>query len=103
MTVRWIIDPGHGWLEVPLDEYPDAVECGSGYGYIDPVEGKIYLEEDMEAGLFIIRHGEHVVKGVRQQYLNDDWMGRYTLEHNESRVTYDEYIRELKAYRRVTN
>ena len=41
--MKWIIDPGHGWLAVPLDKYPDALDYGTGYGYVSP--GWAYLEE----------------------------------------------------------
>ena len=46
-------DPGHGWLEVSLDELDllgirSEVSC---YSYING--GKAYLEEDCDMGLFI--------------------------------------------------
>lgn len=46
-------DPGHGWLEVGVDE---LILLGIGdkissYSYID--EGKAYLEEDCDMALFI--------------------------------------------------
>ena len=54
--MRFISDPGHGWLEVATDKYPDAIEYGTGYGYQN---GKyIYLEEDCEAPAFLKAHPE---------------------------------------------
>jgi hypothetical protein len=64
---RWILDAGHGWLEVSLHAFPDALDYGTGYGYHDPRAGVAYLEEDCEAGAFIAGHGL------------DDKAGRWTV------------------------
>lgn len=50
--MRFIEDSGHGWLEVSLSEYPNAVDFGTGFGFLDMQKGFIYLEEDMEAYAF---------------------------------------------------
>lgn len=49
-------DPGHAWLRVPKDEYPDGYKAGTGYGYEDA--DAWYLEEDVEVGLFLDLHPE---------------------------------------------
>ena len=66
----FISDPGHGWLEVPSAELIktgialDISECS----YRDPKTGNVYLEEDIDAPLFMaaagvtdkdIRHKHH--------------------------------------------
>jgi len=56
MAIEFISDPGHGWLKVPLADYPDAIECGTGYGYTSRDGRTVYLEEDVEASLFLDRH-----------------------------------------------
>lgn len=55
--MRWIADAGHEWLEVDAREYPDAESFGTGYGYVDPGKGLVYLEGDIEAALFAHAHG----------------------------------------------
>lgn len=55
-SLRFIEDPGHGWLEVPKALYPDAVESCTGYGYES--EDAYYLEEDIEMADFLHRHPE---------------------------------------------
>ena len=55
-TLNFIVDSGHGWLAVPLDEFPDAEQYGTGFGYIDRRARIIYLEEDVEAGAFMDAH-----------------------------------------------
>jgi hypothetical protein len=53
-SVYWIEDPGHAWLAVSLEVYPQAYDYGTGFGYED---GKfIYLEEDVEAPAFMVDH-----------------------------------------------
>ena len=44
--MRFIEDSGHAWLEVSLSEYPNAVDFGTGFGFLG--NGFIYLEEDMD-------------------------------------------------------
>lgn len=55
MTYRFIEDPGHGWLEVPVEEVrrlciEDQI---SGYSYVSKCGQFAYLEEDCDASLFI--------------------------------------------------
>ena len=52
----WIDDPGHAWLAVSLEAYPDAYNYGTGFGYLD--NRFIYLEEDVEAPAFMLDHPE---------------------------------------------
>lgn len=74
--LTFISDPGHGWLAVPLAEYPDALDYGTGYGFVDRHNGFAYLEEDCEAPAFMRAHGmgrDH----VRVMDLPRDWPGRH--------------------------
>jgi hypothetical protein len=50
--MKFIIDDSHAWLEVSLSEYPNAIEFGTGFGYLDSSNELIYLEEDSEAYKF---------------------------------------------------
>ena len=50
----WITDPGHAWLAVDLDAFPQAREYGTGYGYQH--RNWIYLEEDLEAPAFMMNY-----------------------------------------------
>ena len=52
-TYRYIQDPGHGWLEVDLQEV-ERLGIGakvSSYSYVN--EDKAYLEEDCDLSLFL--------------------------------------------------
>lgn len=53
--VRWVVDPGHGWLRVPLvsAEGLEVSECS----YVDYRGGWLYLEEDCDAGVWLRAHG----------------------------------------------
>ena len=55
-NIYWISDPGHAWLAVSLEAYPDAIDYGTGFGYMDVTH--IYLEEDLEAVAFLTAHPE---------------------------------------------
>lgn len=52
-----IVDAGHGWLEVSLKRYPDAVDFSTGFSYRHPTLPLIYLEEDVEAPNFMRAKG----------------------------------------------
>ena len=59
---NFISDPGHSWLEVPM-ELVDRLGLRnkiSQYSYKSKIDGveKAYLEEDFDAGLFIRAYGE---------------------------------------------
>jgi len=51
-TYRFISDPGHGWLEVPMDEIKrlKIEDKISSYSYRN--KGKAYLEEDCDFSVF---------------------------------------------------
>lgn len=53
MTFNFHTDPGHGWVEVPLNLLDSVIEREkiSGYSYKD--ESYAYLEEDCDAARFI--------------------------------------------------
>ena len=50
---RFISDPGHGWLEVPIEELLDLGIWDKISGYSYQKGGMAYLEEDCDAPLFI--------------------------------------------------
>ena len=52
LGAEWHVDSGHAWLAVDLRMHPRALECGTGFGYIDTSSEVIYLEEDIEAMAF---------------------------------------------------
>lgn len=54
-TYRYIQDPSHGWIEVPLEELENIAHKISRYSYMDKRTGKAYLEEDCDAAIFIKR------------------------------------------------
>lgn len=47
-------DPGHGWLAVPLRTYIKSGVQASRYSYVNRNRTIVYLEEDCDAGLFIV-------------------------------------------------
>lgn len=49
LPMRWIVDPGHGWLEVPLAAVEPHADVISTYSYVDRKAGLAYLEEDCDA------------------------------------------------------
>ena len=51
MNLKYIQDPGHGWIAVPLELIAAWGVTPSKYSYRDAVTG--YLEEDCDAGLFL--------------------------------------------------
>lgn len=82
--MRYLKDAGHGWLEVSLRQFPDAVECGTGFGYLDATGGTIYLEEDCEAAAFLKAHPEARERIYVEHYDGESAVRR--LPHNEARL-----------------
>jgi hypothetical protein len=51
--LRFISDPGHGWLEVPTADVIKAGIVVSSYSYVDTKRGLTYLEEDCDASKYL--------------------------------------------------
>lgn len=95
MAIKFISDPGHGWLRVELSEYPDALESASGYGYWATGRKAVYLEEDLEASDFLERHPELDYSTIPHSYVKTfDRNTRACLPRN---LTFDQYIAKRKA------
>jgi hypothetical protein len=74
-TFNFISDDSHGWLEVNLNEYPEAKKFATGCGYING--SKIYLEEDDEATGFINYLKEKGIEFTFNEKNHDGrWYGR---------------------------
>jgi hypothetical protein len=72
---NFISDDSHGWMEVSLIEFPEAINYGSGFGYING--NTIYLEEDDEAENFIYHlttQGEPIT--FNEKVYDGQWFGR---------------------------
>lgn len=77
----FISDPGHAWLEVNLTEFPEAVNYGTGFGYLNG--NCIYLEQDVEAESFLnhlMSQGEPI--SFSEVNFDEEWVGR-NYRHNE--------------------
>jgi len=64
--IKFITDPGHGWLRVPR-ELIEGEEY-SGYSYFNDTYA--YLEEDSDAPLFLKRHPEIDMEFIETQYFD---------------------------------
>jgi hypothetical protein len=78
MKFNRICDAGHSWLEVDLNQFPNAKQFGTGFGYING--NTIYLEEDVEMPQFL---GDLVFNGIPMSEIQiseieveDNWQGR---------------------------
>jgi len=72
---KFISDPGHGWLEVSLKDFPFAQRSATGFGYKNG--DFIYLEEDVEANDFLVELRQRGIQfDITQETLDDEWEGR---------------------------
>jgi hypothetical protein len=72
---KFISDPGHGWLEVNLKEFPFAQRSATGFGFKNG--DFIYLEEDVETPDFLIELRQRgIAFDIYQETLDDEWEGR---------------------------
>jgi hypothetical protein len=71
-TYRYIQDPSHGWIEVPLEELENIAYKISRYSYMNRKTGKAYLEEDCDAAIFIKKLKDtdtpYEIKEVHQEH-----------------------------------
>lgn len=84
-------DPGHGWLEVPYQALPflNIENKVTEYSYIK--DSTVYLEEDLDAVIFIKAFLLHIGKA------ENDYAYFNSICHREyAEVT---FIRELRHYR----
>ena len=72
---NFITDDSHGWLEVSLIAYPEALDFADGSGYING--NTIYLEEDGEAPLFLHHlKNEGIEYSITEKNYDGQWYGR---------------------------
>lgn len=67
----WHSDGGHAWLVVNYVDYPEALSCATGFGYLDESRALIYLEEDCEAPRFFALRA-HSPDNLRVKYYDTD-------------------------------
>jgi hypothetical protein len=91
-TFKFISDPSHGWMVVDLKEYPEAMNYGSGWGYIDG--DTIYLEEDVEAENFIYHLMSMGEPPVFDEVQVDYWHGRDIYPKNVRGIHYHDDLEE---------
>ena len=63
-NLKWIIDDAHGWLRVDKLKYIRSNFRASPYSYYD--DEYVYLEEDMDAMLYINEH--KIINDIPEQY-----------------------------------
>ena len=87
IKVTHISDPGHGWIEVPLETlaHLKIVEDMSGFSYIKGAYA--YLEEDCDAGKFIQTCKAHGIE-CKIDYTSDN-SGRYSAIRNYERYSHN--------------
>ena len=87
-------DPGHGWLEVKFSDIIVLNLMGaiSGYSYRD--DDKVYLEEDMDAELYIhALFGHYATRNETQKYEFELWRDQVEDQYKENI-----FIRNLKHF-----
>ena len=67
ITLNFISDPGHGWLEVPIPVFKASGAVASRYSYYSEKRNCVYLEEDWDAFLFM-----EAVKGTLEITVTDE-------------------------------
>lgn len=82
MKIKYLQDPGHGWIAVPLDLIAEWGIAPSPYSYRDESTG--YLEEDCDASLFT---REAAARGVSVEFV-------------EVHSKYDSFVRNLPRFTR---
>jgi hypothetical protein len=81
MKYKYYTDPGHGWLEVPVEELQRLNLIGklSASSYVSNNRKLAYLEEDCDMGLFFKARGEEGVDMETIHSNTDSWIRK--LDH----------------------
>jgi len=79
-TYKFIDDPGHAWLSVPICDIKklNIADKISEYSFVSPA--RVYLEEDCDAGVFIDAAkaaGWNIQIKESGSYTNRTWQGRH--------------------------
>jgi hypothetical protein len=53
VKLRFVSDPAHAWLEVPMGDLTASGVRPSKYSYYDPKTHLAYLEEDCDADIYL--------------------------------------------------
>jgi len=82
---RYIIDPGHGWLEVPQPEIAalNIEDKISAFSYISEDGQTVYLEEDCDLSIFLIAMRQNF--DIVEVYQDDTFVRALDHYHDHTR------------------
>ena len=82
---RYIIDPGHGWLEVPQPEIAalNIEDKISAFSYISEDGQTVYLEEDCDLSIFLIAMRQNF--DIVEVYQDDTFVSALDHYHDHTR------------------
>lgn len=85
-SLKWFTDAGHGWLRVPFELLHESGVANqiSMYSYIEPQGKVVYLEEDVDAPLFL-----------EAMFTEEDGFNNH---FPESHTDGDSFVRKLAHY-----
>jgi hypothetical protein len=95
---KFIADPGHGWLRVPLGELQafGLLEKISACSYLDNSNGFAYLEEDCDLGHYCIARA--AIAGFKEESAHD-WSHKFFKDQvTDTHLNSDSVIRQLPRY-----
>ena len=72
--IRFVSDPGHGWLECPIDSVLLSGAKVSEYSYEDREKGLAYLEEDCDAPAYLKATGRFGEKLAEENSNQDSFV-----------------------------
>jgi len=74
-NLKWIITPGHGYLQVPLAEFRANIKraklTAGSFSYSYRTTAHAYLEEDCEAGVYLEITNEQVDDSLYSEEFDD--------------------------------
>ena len=101
MKLKFIADPGHGWLEVPFNRLRELgiTNCISQYSYYDMENKRAYLEEDCDAGIFIMAAEQAGIDvKVTEDYQENTFVRRLSNYPFMKRTLFDAALESSRDY-----